>query len=518
MKQTIKLTLIALVALPIFCTTIFAQEQASSQKLSQEEILSNVDSYVQQIMKDWKIPGMGVAIVKDDNVIFTKGYGVKEMGKDEKVDENTLFQIGSVSKSFTAALLASLVDEGLISWEDTVKNILPDFKMYDPWVSDNLQIKDLTTHRTGLAGQTGTYIPNLGYDRDDVYNMLQLIKPDYSFRGAYKYNNITFIPAAKIIEKVTGKSWEDNLQERIFDKLGMTRSTFNGEGFAEASNVALPHEFYASKGEMVVNPLYGEEQALWWLTVIGPAGSVCCPPVDLIKWAQFHLNMGKVGDVRVISEKSMNYLHKGVSISSQTDSRIRLYGHCWWIEQSKKGQVIFHTGTTWGMTTICWYHPELKLGMTVQVNSEAPEELRYALMRRVIDLYLGLPDYDYNADYVAEWYADAKKSAERQAEAERGRVIEAAPASKLLVGKYGKDPLFGDAWISLRKGKLYIKVGKQGWEHELKHVNGNTFNFRSDGAGFDVTFSFDGKNKKASSFEIDFKEGEDFGPWTRVSK
>lgn len=501
-----------LIALVTLSALSFAQS-----KLTQEEILNNVDTYVQQIMKDWKIPGMGVAIVKDNDVIFTKGYGIKEMGKDEKVDENTVFQIGSVSKSFTAAIIASLVDEGLLSWEDTVKNILPDFKMYDPWVSENLQVKDLTTHRTGLDGQIGTYIPNLGYDRDDIYQMLQRIKPSYSFRGDYRYNNITFIPAAKVIEKVTGKSWEENLQERIFDKLGMTQSTYNGEGFSKVSNVALPHEFYAKNGEMVVNPLYGEEQALWWLTVIGPAGSLCCPPVDLIKWAQFHLNNGKVGDTQVISEKSMKYLHKGTSISSQNENRIRLYGHCWWIEQSKKGQVIFHTGTTWGMTTICWYHPELKLGMTVQVNSEAPEDLRYALMRRVIDLYLGEADYDYNGEAVADWYKRAKERAESQAKAAAEKVFEKAPEADLLVGKYSKDPLFGDALVSLKEGKLYIKVGKQGWEHELKHVSGNTYNFRSDGAGFDVKFSFDGKNEKASSFEIDFGEGEDFGPWTRGS-
>jgi len=497
--------------LPLFG---FAQKD-----VNQDVFLKDIDTYIEQVRTDWKIPGLGVAIVKDDHVIFSKGYGVKDLSKPEdKIDEHTLFQIGSVSKSFTAAVLAQLVDEGLLHWEDTVKNILPDFEMYDPWVSRNMQVKDLTSHRTGLGGQVGTYIPNLGYDRDDVYRMLALLKPAYTFRGDYQYNNITFIPAARIIEKITDKSWEDNIRERIFDKLGMTESTLNGEGFAAADNAALPYEFISRNGEMVVNPLYGEEQALWWLTVIGPAGSICCTPTDLIKWAQFHLNMGKVDGKQVISEKSMKYLHTGVTITSQNEDRTTLYGHCWFVEQTKKGRLYFHTGTTWGMTTLCCYMPELNLGMTVQVNSEAPSDPRYAIMRRLIDLYLGEPDKDYNADYLAQWYKGAQAKAEKEAKSAAEQKITEAPVSRTLVGKYGKDALFGDAWVTLEKGKLYIKVGKQGWKHQLKHITGNKYNFRSDGAGFDITFTMDAAGKKAASFEIDFGEGEDFGPWTRVSK
>lgn len=485
----------------------------------QQAIIKNIDSYIEQVRTDWKIPGMGVVFIKDDSVIFSKGYGVKNLSKpDEKVDSHTLFQIGSVSKSFTAAVLAQLVDEGLLKWEDTVKNILPDFEMYDPWVSSHLQVKDLTSHRTGLGGQVGTYIPNMGYDRDDVYQMLRLLKPAYTFRGAYQYNNITFIPAAKIIEKLTGKSWEDNIQERIFDKLGMTESTFNGDNFNKAQNAALPYEFISKNGEMVVNPLYGDEQALWWLTVIGPAGSICCTPNDLIKWAQFHLNMGKVNGEQIISEKNMKYLHTGVTITSQSDERTTLYGHCWFIEQTKKGRLYFHTGTTWGMTTICFYIPEMRLGGTIQVNSEAPSEPRYAIMRRLFDLYLGLPDTDYNAAYLKEWYKDARKEAEKSAEKKAKEVIVEAPSASAITGQYEKDALFGDAYITLENEKLYITIGKKGWKRELKHINGNRYNFRSDGWGFDVTFTLDEKGEKATSFEVDFGEGEDFGPWTKISK
>ena len=495
------------------------------QVLPDEEIVKNLDSYVEQVRNDWKIPGMAVTLMKDGKVLLMKGYGVKNRQTKEKVDANTLFQIGSVSKSFTAALIASCVDEGLLHWEDTVKNILPDFEMYDPWVTENMQIKDLTSHRTGLKEQAGTYIPNMGYDRQDVYRMLKLMKPVYSFRGDYQYNNITFIPAAMIVEKVTGKSWEQNIRERIFEPLGMTQSDLNGEGFSRAlkeGRAALPYEFIRKGAEMEVNPLHGDEQALWWLTVIGPAGGVCCTPADLLKWAEFHLNNGKVGDRQVISEKQMDYLHTGVTITSQNSGRTNLYGHCWYVEQTRKGRIYYHTGTTWGMTTLCFYVPELNMCGTVQVNSEAPSEPRHAIMRRALDMFWGYPDYDYNKESLDEWYASARKRASRDSAAKAAAVSEEAPELHKIAGTYAKEAPFGNASVTVSKGKAYIVIGGKGWKRELKHVNGNTFNFRMDGWGFDITFLFEegtagSSMKSAYGFEIAWGEGEeqDFGIWRR---
>lgn len=521
------LTLLALAALA-FSTNAQTMRNLPprQQVLTDEEIVANLDSYIRQVREDWKIPGMAVTLKKDGKTLMMKGYGVKNYENPEDlVDENTIFQIGSVSKSFTGALIASLVDEGLLHWEDTVKNILPDFEMYDPWVSEHMQIKDLTSHRTGLKEQVGTYIPNMGYSRDDIYKMFKLIKPVYTFRGDYQYNNITFIPAAKIIEKVTGKSWEQNVRERIFVPLGMTQSTLNGEGYKEAleqGKAALPYEFVRNNGQMQVNPLYGDEQALWWLTVVGPAGSVCCPPSDLIKWAEFHLNNGKVGDKQVISEKQMNYLHRGVTITSQSPERTNLYGHCWFIEQTRKARVYYHTGTTWGMTTLCFFVPELGICGTVQVNSEAPSDPRLAIMRRALDMFMGYGSVDYNKEWVEQWYKDAKVRAQKDSAAAAEKVMEPAPELKRIAGEYTKEAPFGDAQVVLKKGKAYITIGPKAWQRELKHVNGNTFNFRMDGWGFDITFLFEegtagSSMKSAYGFDIAWGEGEekDFGPWKR---
>lgn len=525
MKRYISVLLVVLTAASAFAQTA-KNIPERHQVLTDEQIVENLEKYIEQVRTDWKIPGMGVTLEKDGRILLMKGYGVKDSTTMAKVDESTLFQIGSVSKSFTGAVVASLVDEGLLSWEDTVKNILPDFEMYDPWVSEHMQVKDLTSHRTGLKEQAGTYIPNLGYDREDVYKMLKYMKPVYTFRGDYQYNNITFIPVAKIIEKVTGKSWEENVRERIFKPLGMTQSTLNGEGFKEALEkgaAALPYEFVRKNDQMEVNPMYGDEQALWWLTVIGPAGSVCCPPRDLLKWAEFHLNNGKVGDRQVISEKQMNYLHRGVTITSQSGERTNLYGHCWFIEQTRKCRMYFHTGTTWGMTTLCFFVPELNLCGTVQVNSEAPSEPRHAIARRAIDLFLGYEDYDYNSEYLKEWYENAAKRAERDAKAKAERVGKPAPELKLIAGLYTKEAPFGNAVVTIENGKPFVTIGPKSWKRELKHVNGNTYNFRMDGWGFDITFLFEegtGKPKPAYGFEIAWGEGEeaDFGIWRREKR
>ena len=523
MKKIMLLLTLSVLLAPVAAAQTTKNIPARHPVRSQEEIIANIESTIEQVRADWKIPGMGVSIYKDGQVILSKGYGVKSLESGVPVDEHTLFQIGSVSKSFTAALLAQLVDEGLLSWDDRVKQHLPDFEMHDPWVTENLQVKDLTSHRTGLRDDIGTYLGNLGYDRDDIYKMMKLMPPAYTFRGDYQYNNITFIPAALIIEKLTGKSWEDNIRERIFKPLGMNESTLNGEGFGAAladGSAALPYTFERKGREMDIWPMYDDELALWWLTVIGPAGSICCTPTDLIKWAVFHLGDGKAGDTQLISEKQMNYLHRGVTITSQTPDKTNLYGHCWFIEQTRKGRLYFHTGTTWGMTTICAFIPEMDFAMTIQVNNEAPSEARHAILRRAIDLFLGYEDYDYNAEYLAAWYkrADERATAEEKAAAERE--TKAAPAWSRIQGRYTpQHAVLGDIDICIEGGRLMIRLhNKKAWKRELRHVNGNTFNFRADGAGFDLTFSFENPDEWGSlskGLSITVGSGEDFANWER---
>ena len=544
-----------------FFNAVFAQAP------QREEVAKEIDSYVQQVISTWKIPGMAVAFSWGNEPLLVKGYGVKEQRPadgigfrgisandrrvasggvpgvvntpGEPIDENTVFQIGSVSKSFTATIMGQLVDEGLVKWTDTVKNILPDFKYYDPWVTDHMQVMDIMTHRTGIGGQVGTYFPNLGYDREDCYRMLALYKPAYTFRGAYQYNNSTFLIAEKIIEKVTGKSWEENLQERVFNKAGMKSSSANADGYAASKNVATPHDYrYTTvelakaqfpelvdvpadtKGEIVTLPLYGDEQALYWLTGVGPAGSINSTVVDMLRYAQMHMNNGYIVDnadtTRVMSEKAMRKLHEGVTITSQNDNRTTLYAHCWFVEQNNKYRLYFHSGTTWGMTAICFFVPEVKLSGVILSNCEMGSNPRYAVMYKLVDLVMGLQGKDYNKEYFESYITSNEKSWAKERAAQK-EILPAPAPDKAIVGEYAKDELFGDAKITKENGELYISLGKQGYKNKLVHINGATWHFRSDGYAFPVTFTFDEENKKATGFVVGFPNGEEnsIGGWKR---
>ena len=504
-----------------------AQEPA----ISVSSRAADIAAYAEQVRQQWKIPGMSLAVIHGDSTILVQGFGVKEKGGDDPVTPSTLFHIGSMTKAFTATVIASLVDEGLLSWDDTVKDILPDFDWYDDSVENAMQVRDLLTHSTGLVAQAGTYIANLGYNRDDIYRMFRYIEPVYPFRKKFAYNNITFIIAARIIETVTGKSWEDNIRERIFNPLDMSSSVPGSDGYRAAGKKAsTAHYFGYNKGSIYVTPLYGEERALHWVDVIGPAGSISSTAEDMAKWVRFHLDNGKVArlitpdsswhssfpadlnalyayfpengcseaaefrfypyhdTVRLISGKQMDFLHTG-AVHVRTDTTMtRDYGYCWYVEHNDRYDVIYHTGTTWGFTGVCGFVPGLDLGIALLCNSEVSEYARLGLMRYIIDLYLqdGIIR-DWSTEGLEQWFADRQKPRRRAVPCTIKRDSR-TPDPARLVGLYTKPEPFGDAEVTLKNGRLYLTIGRYGWTHRLDHYRGNEYWLRSDGHTFPVFF------------------------------
>ena len=553
---------------------LFSLLPLASRAQTGRDIPSEISAYAEQVRTQWKIPGLSLAVVHGDSLVFSGGFGVREKGKTTDGDgewtavtDSTLFHIGSMTKAFTAAVIASLVDEGLLRWDDTVKHILPDFEWYDDSVEAVMQVRDLLTHSTGLVAQAGTYIPNLGYDRDDIYRMFRYIEPVYPFREKFAYNNITFIIAARIIETVTGCSWEDNIRERIFIPLGMSSSVPGSEGYLQAGRKAsVAHYFGYSRGRnggrgsIYVTPLYGEERALHWVDVIGPAGSISSTAADMARWVRFHLNNGAVirtvepaenglissfpmdstafseyfpdmssglsgefrfypyqDTVQVISRRQMDFLHTGVIKVRQDSTMRRDYAYCWYVEQNERYKVIYHTGTTWGFTGVCGFVPELDLGIAVLCNSEVSEYARLGLMRRIIDLYLpGDTLRDWSSEGLEQWFADKKKPGRRTVPCTIRR-SSADPDPARLIGHYTKPAPFGDAEVTLKNGKLYLTIGPLGWTHRLDHHRGNEFWLRSDGHTYPVFFhNYTEDSSGPVDFEIDFNYNENFGPWIKT--
>jgi hypothetical protein len=337
------------------------------------------------------------------------------------------------------------------------------------------------------------------------------MKPRTELRSTYAYNNITFVIAAKLIEKYTEKSWEQNIRERIFEPLGMSNSSVNEDGFLASKNRSMSCEFDYDNG-IQNNWLYDDDRALFWLTVIGPAGSINSTSTDLIKWSKFHLNKGKVGDKEIISEKNMNYLHTGQLITSMDSARITVYGQCWFIEQTNRYRLYFHTGTTWGFTTLCAFVPELELGIVILANTESPSTPRYAIMRSAIDLFkYGNITKDYHTDTFAEFIKSEEESAKKRKEKPVEEFVESWSLDK-YADKYHNE-ILGDAEIKIENNKLFITIGKQGWASELKHKNAHKFQFHMQGHDFPLTFIID--NDAVSAFDIDYGYNEDFGHWMK---
>jgi len=521
--------------------------------------------YSQKVLKDWRIPGMSVSVVHNGELVFNEGFGVKRQGGSDRVDEHTLFHVGSVSKSFTATVMASVVDDGLVRWDDRVKDILPDFDWADDEVEDEMLVRDLFTHATGLCPQVGTYIPNLGYDRNDIYQMFRYMKPIYPFRSKFGYNNITFIIAARIIEKVTGCSWEENVRSRVFGPLGMNESCIGGDEYDACGNKATAHNFNYRRGKdgsdgIRTSPLDGENRALWWVSVIGPAGSVCSTSSDMARYVSCHLENGAILDLgsaggdsvddadiafggeesedyfpglvwrrtltgdRIFSPEQMEFLHTGSTYVSGDSTFTKKYGYCWYVQQNRDFSEIYHTGTTWGFTSLCGFVPELDLGYAILCNSEVTQRARFALSKEIVDLFFALRDgtdiskvRDYSGEALRGWYSMCRNGGGGSSRKvpmiiKRSKV---SPQLADLVGHYLKCQPFGDAEVTLENGKLYMKIGPKGWKHQLRHSSGNQFLMSSQGHTFPVYFhGYETPGGKVD-FEIDFNYNENFGPWKK---
>src|SRR6266481_4739585 len=259
---------------------------------------SDLDSFVAKALKTFQVPGLSVAIVKDGKTVLAKGYGVRKMGNPTPVDENTLFGIGSNTKAFTSAALAILVDEGKLSWDDRVYERLPGFQMYDPYVSHEMTIRDLLTHRSGMGLGEGDLLfwPHSTFTREDIIYRLRFMKPASSFRSRFAYDNLLYIAAGQIIPAVTGKSWEVYVRERILLPLGMNTTNLSNAPFKPGDNYAWPH-----------SKLDGKLQLIDFINLdnAGPAGSINSSAAEMAKWVTLQLNRGKFPNsvARLFSER-----------------------------------------------------------------------------------------------------------------------------------------------------------------------------------------------------------------------
>jgi CubicO group peptidase (beta-lactamase class C family) len=457
--------------------------------------LNGFDDYASKAMRDWEVPGMAVAIVKDDKIVYAKGYGVRRLGETTPVDERTLFAIGSSSKAFTAASLAILIDEGKIKWDDRVSKYLPDFEVYDPYVTRELTIRDLLTHRSGL--ERGDFLwYGTENSRAEILRKTRFIKPTWSLRSTFGYQNLMYLAAGMVVEKVSGKTWDDFVAERIFTPLGMSVSNTSIKAFKPGGNVATPHAKIDNKVGVIP-----------WRDIdnIAPAGSINSNVIDVAQWIRLQLGQGTFDGKKIFGPAAAREMHMGQTVIrlegtqalTYPEAHFLNYGMGWFLSDYKGRKLIEHGGAIDGMRAEVALIPEEKLGVVILTNMNG-SIVSMPLLYRIIDSYLGVPQKDYSAETLAKYkpLLEAGAAAEKKAEAER--VANTKPTLDLgsYVGTYNSE-LYGDVKISLENEKLKMAYGPA-FASQLEHWNYDTFRASFFAAGSSkaaLTFSLNATGK-----------------------
>jgi CubicO group peptidase (beta-lactamase class C family) len=453
---------------------------------------ADLDAYARQVLEAFETPGMSIAIVERGQSTVLRSYGVRRMGQPALIDENTLFAIGSTTKAFTSAILATLVDEGKLTWDTRVSDVLPGFKLQDAYASSEMTVRDLLVHRSGLgpgAGDLLFYPPPSDRTRAEIVHSLRYLKPASSFRSTFAYSNMMYLVAGEVIKAVGGASWEEAVRQRIFAPLQMTTATTSSL-LPAGANRAWPHSRVTSdlRGDGPVVALAAPVN----IDIAGPAGSIQSSTADIARWLDLHLGRGldPRSNKRVFSEaraREMWTPQMVVPVAPNpaglelAQAAYKAYGLGWSVSDYRGTQIVAHGGGVPGMVVLLAIVPSRDVAFAIFLNSEESFALS-AMQYRLLDHYLGLQSPDWTTALVAA----------RQARVASGRAALAADAAaqeKLAnsrakgpslpldgyAGRY-RDAWYGDATIERTATGLKIRL-----EHTpalagpLEHVRFDTF-------------------------------------------
>ncbi|OOQ58706.1 serine hydrolase [Mucilaginibacter pedocola] len=484
---------------------------------------AKIDSLAQLALKTFDVPGIAVAVVKDGKLVYSNGYGVASLRTQKKVDGNTLFGIASNSKAFTTAAIGMLVDEGKLQLDDKVTDYIPEFKMFDPYVTAEFTIRDLLTHRSGLglgAGDLMIFPDSTDFTIKDIIHNLRYLKPVSSFRSKFDYDNQLYIVAGEVIKRVSGMSWEDFIENRIMKPLQMTGSFASYSRMKNTKNYIDAHA--PVDGKVVVIPRNTSEPT-------NAAGGIYSSVNDLAKWAIMQMNDGKYGD-GLSKTLFSSAIHRQmwtvqtplpVGGPGPYNAHFAGYGLGWFLNDAKGYLRASHTGGLDGMVTQVTLFPEIKLGIIVLTNQQSGGAFS-AVTNEILDTYIGHTGKDW-----VKLYSDREKEASagagtvvadvwKQVESQKKTAI----VDSLYIGTY-HDNWLGDATISQKNGQLWFAAKRS--PHltgQMFFYKGNTFvvkwNKRSMDADAFAMFTTDENGKPtglkmkaispATDFSYDFQD------------
>ncbi len=456
---------------PLFLLIIYYSGFAQSRPN-----LESLDKYFSKMVADWEIPGASIGIVKDGELVFVGNYGVLEVGKSTKADGNTLYGIASISKAFTATLLALLEQEGKIKWNDKVRDYLPYFEVYDPWVGNNVTIRDLLCHRVGVGTFSGDVIwYKSKFSAEDIVRRAKYLPQAFGFRAGYGYSNVMYIAAGEVIRAVTGKSWSENVKERIFKPLGMTRSTTSPQHLMTLGNHVTPHAL-----EQNINIPVGWED---W-EEIGALGGIISSVNDLAKWMILNLNKGIFGNDTIISRANINLMwtpHANFVVDhtnrNEFNQNFRSYGLGWGLGDMHGRLRVAHTGAIDGMITSLALVPDENLGVVVLTNgmrSPITAATNYAL-----ELFMGVEPRDWSTELL-ERARRREQTDTRIAERKERRVLGTSPSLSIedYAGTY-RSNIHGNIKVTLEghnelrlefENSKYLSATLKHWHYDVFEI------------------------------------------------
>ena len=460
---------------------------------SQAQVLrpGAMDSLVERTMAAFNVPGIAVAVVKDGETVFAKGYGVRSIATRQKMDENTLFAIASNTKAFTATALAILIDEGRLTWDSHVTDHIPEFRLNDPWVTAEFTIRDLLTHRSGLglgAGDLMLWPDSSSFTIPEIIHNLRFLKPVSSFRTKYDYDNLLYIVAGEVVARVSGMSWEEFVEKRIMQPLGMNRSAASFTRLQDKTNVIDAHVSLDGKLQVVAK----EESKLY-----NAAGGIYSSVSDMTKWVLMQINEGAYGEKlekRIFSAKVHTDMWTPQTIipvrgQSPYNTHFSSYGLGWGLSDVKGCLQASHTGGLMGIVTQVTILPERKLGIIVFTNQQEGGAF-VAITNTIKDFYLGMDAVD-RVNEMSERVKSRTADADKVVAAVQAKIAAHGKAAAKMdrqpyAGTY-TDSWFGDIVISLTAGRMRFQSSKSPKLRGNMHFyNGNTFVVRWDDRTFDA--------------------------------
>ncbi len=434
-----------LISLFIFCGGRITQAQNVNRG---KFVADSLDTYINRALTNYRIPGAAVCIVKDGRIVLMKGYGIKELGVPAKVDQNTLFMIGSNTKAFTATIMAMLQEEKKLSLDEKVTKYIPEFKLESAPATQLVTVRDLLCHRIGFGTFQGDFVywtSNL--TRGEVIEKMGHVKAQYPFRSKWGYTNAAFLTAGEIIPRVTGRTWEQYIKEYFFSPLGMSNTLALSADFPKSINKASAHTIV--DGRLMAIPFPQIDN-------LAPAASISSSVQDMSKWMMALLDDGKVGNRQVISASAIEATRQPQDIVTSGqhlngDSFVELYGLGWFLEDYTGKRLVMHDGGVNGYVSSVTLVPQEHLGIVILTNSDQ-NSLYESLRWEILDAYLKRPYQDYSAKYLDRFKTRVAAETQTNAKLRDSVALNLKPAKPLddYTGKYVND-LYGS--LTIAKGE-----------------------------------------------------------------